>query len=285
MKRIALFLIVLLTGWVAGRCGGRVTVASYNLRYANHSDSVRGDGWGKRCPHVVALCRLGGFDIFGTQEGLYPQLQDLKSALPGFDYIGIGREDGKRKGEHSAIFYRTDRFELLDHGNFWLAQDADNPTLGWDAACVRICTWGRFRDRQSGFEFVFYNLHMDHVGEVARAESARLILKRISELPEGCPVILTGDFNVDQHSESYRLLECSTVLEDSYTVADFAYAPCGTFNDYKTGEYNDSRIDHIFLTPDVFKVENYGIMTNTYRDEKGARNPSDHYPVVVRLAF
>ena len=113
------------------------TVASYNLRNANAGDSAQGDGWGQRCAVMADLIRFHGFDLFGTQEGLKHQLDTLKNRLPGFDYIGVGRDDGGERGEHAAIFYRTSRFELLDHGDFWLSQTPDTPSVGWDAVLPR----------------------------------------------------------------------------------------------------------------------------------------------------
>lgn len=278
-----------------------MVVASYNLRYANAGDSANGNGWGQRYPYIAQLIRFHGFDIFGTQEGLYTQLQDLKKAMPGYDYIGIGRDDGKQAGEHSAIFYRTEKFEVVDHGNFWLSTITDRPNKGWDAVLPRICTWGKFRDKETGFTFLFFNLHMDHVGVKARAESAKLILKKIKEFPEKLPAILTGDFNVDQHSESYLLLDNSGIMRDAYQIADFRYAPNGTFNGFHPDRKTESRIDHLFLTKE-FDVKKYGILTDTYRSETkesaqkeqngnfpkevsmqkyDARTPSDHFPVMI----
>lgn len=117
-------------------------IASYNLRQLNDGDNREGNGWTVRAPHVAALISYHDFDIFGTQEGFKSQLDDLKALLPGYDYIGVGRDDGAEAGEHSAIFYDTSKFAVLDHGDFWLSETPDRPGLGWDAACVRICTWG-----------------------------------------------------------------------------------------------------------------------------------------------
>ena len=330
-----------------------MVVATYNLRNANGGDSTNGNGWGQRYPYIAQIVQFHGFDIFGTQEGKYPQLQDLRQAMPGYDYIGVGRDDGKRAGEHSAIFYRTDKFEVLEHGDFWLSEITDRPNKGWDAVLPRICTWGEFRDKQTGFTFLFFNLHMDHVGVQARAESAKLILEKIKEFPKKLPAILTGDFNVDQTSESYQLLffnlhmdhvgvqaraesaklilekikefpkklpailtgdfnvdqtsesyqllDGSGIMRDSYEIADFRYAPNGTFNGFHPDRKTDSRIDHLFLTKE-FEVKKYGILTDTYRSEAKesarkeqngnfpkevslskyeARTPSDHFPVMI----
>ena len=166
-----------------------MVVATYNLR--NGGDSTNGNGWGQRYPYIAQIVQFHGFDIFGTQEGKYSQLQDLRQAMPGYDYIGVGRDDGKQAGEHSAIFYRTDKFEVLEHGDFWLSEITDRPNKGWDAVLPRICTWGEFRDKQTGFTFLFFNLHMDHVGVQARAESAKLILEKIKEFPKNLLIAMS----------------------------------------------------------------------------------------------
>ncbi|RHJ94943.1 endonuclease/exonuclease/phosphatase family protein [Parabacteroides bouchesdurhonensis] len=301
MKKIIYGILFLFcVSWMM-QAGKPMVVATYNLRYANEGDSAKGNGWGQRYPYIAQLIQFHGFDIFGTQEGLYHQLEDLKKAMPAYDYIGIGRDDGKLEGEHSAIFYRTDKFEVLEHGDFWLSTITDRPNKGWDAVLPRICTWGKFRDKETGFTFLFFNLHMDHVGVQARAESAKLILSKIRALPEQLPVILTGDFNVSQKSDAYKLLDSSGILRDSYEIADFRYAPNGTFNGFHTDRKTGSRIDHLFLTND-FEVLKYGILTDTYRseiqgsevEEKNgnfpkevsmqkyrARTPSDHFPVMI----
>ena len=121
------------------------TVASYNLRYANKTDSINGNGWGQRYPVIAKLIQFHGFDIFGSQEGYLAQLNNLKQELPDYDYIGVGRDDGKDAGEHSAIFYRTDKFELIEKGDFWLSETPEKPSIGWDAALPRICSWGHFK--------------------------------------------------------------------------------------------------------------------------------------------
>ena len=280
------------------------TAASYNLRYANHGDSVNGNGWGQRLPYIAKQIQFHNFEIFGTQEGLIHQLRQLNEALPQYNYIGIGREDGKEAGEHSAIFYRTDLFEVVEHGDFWLSETPEKPSKGWDACLPRICSWGHFRHKATGFEFLFFNLHMDHIGKQARVESAFLVQDKMKELGRGknLPAILTGDFNVDQTHRSYDAFVSKGVLCDSYEVCDLRYAPNGTFNAYDPNSYTDSRIDHIFVSPS-FRVKSYGVLTDTYRAPKGekykddvvdcpseiklkayeSRTISDHFPVRVVL--
>ena len=298
----------------------QLLVGSYNIRYKNANDSIKGDVWSKRCQVICDQVNFMAPDIFGAQEVLYGQLQDMKKVLDGYDYIGIGRDDGKRAGEHEAIFYKKDKIRLLDHGDFWLSETPEKPGLGWDAVCIRICTWGKFSvntpddGRRRGLfgrgpkpkEMVFYyfNLHMDHVGVVARREAAKLVVGKIREIAQGAPVILTGDFNVDQTNEIYTIFTQSGVLKDSYDAARIRFAENGTFNAFKTEYYTTSRIDHVFVSPEM-KVEAYGVFTNSYWtpddtdemlkssdapqeisfDNYIRRNPSDHYPVFVKVRF
>lgn len=266
------------------------TAASYNLRNANSADSLQGDGWGNRCPIIAGLVQFHEFDIFGTQEGLRHQLDSLKTSLPKYDYIGVGRNDGKKEGEHAAIFYRIDKFELLEHGDFWLSETPEKPSVGWDAVLPRICTWGHFKYKDTGFEFLFFNLHMDHIGKQARVESALLVQQKMKEIGENLPAILTGDFNVDQTSESYQVLHESGILSDSYEVAQLRYATNGTCAGWNPNTYTPNRIDHIFVTKN-FIVEKYGVLTDTYRIKNEAtgmyeaRIPSDHFPVKAVLKY
>lgn len=266
------------------------TAASYNLRNANSTDSLQGDGWGNRCPIIAGLVQFHEFDIFGTQEGLRHQLDSLKTSLPKYDYIGVGRNDGKKEGEHAAIFYRIDKFELLEHGDFWLSETPEKPSVGWDAVLPRICTWGHFKYKDTGFEFLFFNLHMDHIGKQARVESALLVQQKMKEIGENLPAILTGDFNVDQTSESYQVLHESGILSDSYEVAQLRYATNGTCAGWNPNTYTPNRIDHIFVTKN-FIVEKYGVLTDTYRIKNEAtgmyeaRIPSDHFPVKAVLKY
>lgn len=307
MKSKNIFLILLFT-LVMVSCRSYTptifTAATYNLRNANGSDSLEGNGWGQRYPIIAQMVQFHGFDIFGTQECFWHQLKDLKSVLPNYNYIGVGRDDGKDKGEHSAIFYRTDKFELIEKGDFWLSETPGVPSKGWDAVLPRICSWGHFKYKDTGFEFLFFNLHMDHVGKKARVESAFLVQRKMKELGENLPAILTGDFNVDQTHESYSALVGQGNLYDSYEISDFKYATNGTFNGFDPNSFTESRIDHVFVSP-AFHVLKYGVLTDSYRALKGdvkkanvkdypqeiavkayqARVPSDHFPVEVILEF
>lgn len=299
MKRLLLFALLLLSFQLSAQ---QLTVGSYNIRYKNWNDSVQGNVWNKRCQVICDQLNFMAPDVFGTQEVLYGQLQDMKAALDGYDYIGIGRDDGECAGEHEAIFYKTDKIKLLDHGDFWLSETPEKPGLGWDAVCVRICTWGKFSLDET--VFYYFNLHMDHVGVIARREAAKLVVARIREIAQGAPVVLTGDFNVDQTNEIYAIFTESGLLKDSYDAARIRFAENGTFNAFKTEYYTTSRIDHVFVSPEI-QVESYGVLTNSYWtpdetidtlkafdapqeisfDKYIRRNPSDHYPVFVKVKF
>ena len=259
----------------------QMLVGSYNIRYKNSGDSINGDLWPKRCQVMCDQVNFMSPDIFGAQEVLHGQLIDMLACLNGYDYIGVGRDDGAAAGEYAAIFYKNDRVKLLDSGNFWLNETPDVPKLGWDAACIRICTWGKFKDLRTKKKFYFFNLHMDHVGVVARREAAKLVVSRIKEMTQDAPVVLTGDFNVDQTDEIYGIFAHSGILKDSYENARIRFAENGTFNSFKVETKTDSRIDHVFVSPS-FKVEAYGLRTDSYW-AKGRRNLSDHYPVFVKL--
>lgn len=313
MKKLFLFASLLVTLTLSAQ---EMLVGSYNIRYKNWNDSVQGEMWPKRCQVICDQVNFMAPDIFGTQEVLYEQLVDMQKALDGYDYIGIGRDDGKRAGEHEAIFYKKDKLVLLDHGDFWLSETPEKPGLGWDAVCNRICTWGKFgvkapktrhglinkRNPVPVCEFYYFNLHMDHVGVMARREAAKLVVQKIREIAQGQHVILTGDFNVDQTNEIYTIFTESGLLKDSYDAARIRFAENGTFNNFKTNYYTTSRIDHVFVSPATY-VKAYGVLTDSYWtpddtddvlkatdapqeisfDTYIRRNPSDHYPVFVRI--
>lgn len=279
MKRILLVAILMVCAVVVS--AQDLYVGTYNIRYKNKDDSIKGNVWTKRCQVMCDQINFESPDVLGMQEVLVGQLHDFQRLLDNYSYIGVGRDDGKEAGEYAAIFYKNDRVKLLDSGNFWLNETPDVPKLGWDAACIRICTWGKFKDLRTKKKFYFFNLHMDHVGVVARREAAKLVVSRIKEMAQDAPVVLTGDFNVDQTDEIYGIFAHSGILKDSYENARIRFAENGTFNSFKVETKTDSRIDHVFVSPS-FKVEAYGLRTDSYW-AKGRRNLSDHYPVFVKL--
>jgi endonuclease/exonuclease/phosphatase family metal-dependent hydrolase len=268
-------LFLCLTPFVSAQ---HLNVATYNIRCENRGDNANGNGWNRRCPEVVNLIRNHDFDLFGAQEVVVNQLNDLQTSLPEYAHVGVGRDDGKSMGEFSPIFYKKYLVELLNSGTFWLSPIDSVPNVGWDAALPRICTWAKFQ-LKNGTKFWFFNLHMDHLGKVARLESAKLVQRKIREMCGNGNVILTGDFNMDQNSEGYKI--SAETLADTYLKAEERHATKPTFNDYNLHATGDSRIDHIFVSI-RFEVIGYDIVTDTYQKDS-TRLPSDHYPVRAEL--
>lgn len=287
-RKIAIAMLCLLASFAAQ--AQELLVGSYNIRYQNSGDNATPNAWAKRVDVLCELVRTRRPDIFGTQEVLYRQMLDLRERLPRYACIGVGRDDGRREGEHECIFYDKEKIELLDSGHFWLSPTPDVPSVGWDAVLNRMCTWGKFRTRKGRRTvFYFFNLHMDHVGVVARRESARLVVDKIRQLAGDKPVVLTGDFNSDQRSGAYLTFEQSAELADSYLLAESRFAPNGTWNDFKIGRKTDDRIDHVFVSPGI-SVSTFNVDTSFYwsKDASGAYVPlipSDHYPLWVRLSL
>lgn len=290
MKRFNGLIIVFLLSSVYV-FGQSLLVGSYNIRYSNEEDSCNGNGWERRCPVICSQVNFEHPDIFGAQEVLEPQLRDMLNQLDGYAFVGVGRDDGKEAGEYAPIFYDEKKVELVRNGHFWLSQTPDVPGKGWDAACTRICTWGEFKHKPTGKRFFFFNLHLDHVGKVAREKSSLLVMQKIAAIATfENPVILTGDFNVDQTDDIYDIFTRNGMLRDCYVHSRLRFAENGTFNAYHQDEKTPSRIDHVFVSPH-FTIDRYGILTNAYwthdgkRDSDVRRLPSDHYPVFVHLNF
>ncbi|MFT4093451.1 MAG: endonuclease/exonuclease/phosphatase family protein [Niabella sp.] len=247
--------------------------ASYNLRFDNKNDT--GNLWKDRMPAVASLIRYHDFDIFGTQEGLLNQLEDLLRELPEYACYGKGRDDGATRGEHAAVFYKKELFSLLASGDFWLSETPDKPGPGWDATCCnRICSWVYLQDKKSKKRFYFFNVHFDHQGKVARVESSKLMLNKIKEITKGSPAILTGDFNAGRETEPYKIIAGSDLVRDSYKEVQHPYANNSSFNGFGKSLNDYEVIDHIFITSQ-FKAVKWGILTDTYF----GKFPSDHFPV------
>lgn len=257
----------------------KMTIGTYNLRYDNANDS--GNLWTNRSPVVAELIRFHDFDILGTQEGLINQLNDINNPLSQYARYGRGRDDGKEKGEHSAIFYKQEKFMLLDKGDFWLSETPDTPSLGWDAICCkRICSWVYLKEKTSGKKFYFFNAHFDHQGVTARNESSKLILKKIKEIAGDAPVIFTGDLNGSHESDWYVSLSSSGLLFDTYGQVKHPYANNSSFNSFGTALDGHEIIDHIFVSKH-FATKKWGILTDTYH----GKFPSDHFPVLADVVF
>lgn len=251
-----------------------LNIATYNLRMNTERDGA--NAWPQRKELVKSLVRYHDFDILATQEGLPDQIADL-DAMHEYAHVGVGRDDGKHAGEHSAIFYKRQRFTLLRAGDFWLSQTPDRPSLGWDATCChRLASWAQLRDRHSGRKFYVFSVHFDHEGQVARRESAKLMLSKVKQIAGTAPVIVAGDFNSVPGTEQIATMK--TLLADAFDIsAKPAYGPVGTFNAFRIDSPLEERIDYIFVSPQV-KVLSYATLT----DSRHGRFPSDHLPVAIK---
>lgn len=279
MKRFFILAFLASIVWSAsGRPNDLVLrVATYNLRMDTKADSL--NAWTYRKENVKALIKYHDLDIFGTQEGYLHQLQAI-CELSEYARFGAGRDDGKDDGEHSAIIYKKDRFEILKSGNFWLSETPEVPGKGWDAVCCnRICSWAEFKEKKTGKMFFFFNVHFDHQGKIARIESGKLMVKKIKEIVGNKPVICTGDFNSTPETEQIQLL--SSYLNDSRKVTQLPpYGPKGTFNNRFENPIGDQPIDYIFVSSGI-KVLKCANVT----DNNGKYYPSDHIPVIADITL
>ena len=275
--KIVLSLFTALAVLVGSATAAPMNVASFNLRYNNPQDGP--NAWPARKELVKALIRHHAFDIVGTQEGLAGQVADL-AQMEEFDHVGVGRDDGKQAGEHSAIFYRKSRFALLDKGDFWLSETPDRPSLGWDATCCnRIVSWAKLRERDNGRVFYVFSAHFDHEGVVARRASADLLLRKIAEISRGEPAICVGDFNSTPDTPQMQVM--AKAMRDAFQVSQTPpYGPVGTYHGFRFDAPMLDRIDYVYVDRH-FDVRGYAALS----DSLHGRFPSDHHPVVARVEF
>ncbi|HEX5112301.1 MAG TPA: endonuclease/exonuclease/phosphatase family protein [Saprospiraceae bacterium] len=261
-------------------------VMTFNIRYANKGDGVH--DWDHRRPLVASIIRFHKVDLFGVQEALRSQLDDLVQDMPEYEWFGVCRTDGKVNpnpdGEFSAILYRKDRFERLEGNTFWLSPTPEIVgSVGWDANLTRIVTWAKFKDKQNGNVFYHFNTHFDHMGVVARAESARLILKKIQEIAGSDPVVLTGDFNCSEKEEPYQVItdpSSAFHLVDAKTISRLPHhGPEASFaGTFQISGLIDHRIDFIFVRQRVV-VFRHAILSDNWNGDLA----SDHLPVLAEI--
>lgn len=232
----------------------KVRWGTFNIRYNNPDDYRISCGWDQRRERVVQYLTDNQVDICGMQEVTYEQLMYLRRNMKDYDYVGVCRTDGKTKGEASPVFFRKDKYKVLDKGNFWLSETPDVVgSKGWDAALERIASWVKLKDRKTGRIFMAVNTHFDHVGKTARRESARLIMRKIQEIVGGNPAVVTGDFNVTEKDEAYTTMVTNEFrMNDAYHMTDNRTGVNFTYHDFcRIPAKKAEKIDFIFLTPNV----------------------------------
>jgi endonuclease/exonuclease/phosphatase family metal-dependent hydrolase len=252
---------------------------SYNIRYDTPADGV--NAWPQRKAAVAELLRQHAPDIFGIQEALPHQISELAAALPDYAWFGVGR-DASGGGEGVPVFYRKDRFTMLQSATFWLSETPDKPSRGWDAALNRICSYGQFEETSSRQRLWVINCHFDHAGQTARLESVRLLLSQIEKInPDGGPLVLMGDFNAEPESPPMVLLKqhLSDSRDSSHSPPS---GPSGTFSGFTVEGAVTRRIDYLFtVSRGPVEVLEHAVLD----DANAGRYPSDHLPVSVRISY
>ncbi len=252
------------------------TVISYNIRYDNQWDKE--NSWDTRKESIVGIFEKYSPSFIGTQEGLAHQIHYMDSALTEYDYIGVGREDGEKKGEFCAIYYISDTYNVIESSTFWLSDNPENVSIGWDAALERICTYGLFEHKQSKNRIWVFNTHFDHMGEIARKKSSELILARINDLNNfSGPIILMGDFNSLPNSGPVHTI--LKEFKDAFNISiNKPKGPKGTYNGFNEDQPIEKRIDYIY-------VKNIDVHNHEHIDDRldNSNHISDHLPVMVDI--
>ena len=278
-KKIVLFFICYLL--LHNAQAQELNVMTFNIRYDNPGDSM--NAWPLRKDNAASQILFHEATIVGVQEALHHQLQDLQQRLKEYKWVGGGRDDGKMKGEYSAIFFDNRRLELLQSKTFWLSEHPDSVGIkGWDAALPRVVTWAKFRDRKTKKIFYHFNTHFDHMGMVARKHSASLLLEKVNAIAGEIPVIITGDFNAHPDDEPIQVLtDAANRLHftDTKSVSLLShYGPSGTFNAFRDKEINDQPIDYIFIKKGITVLQ-HATLSQSWM----GRFSSDHFPVFAKL--
>ena len=276
MKQLITILFFLTTALFA-KAQTEVKVMSYNIRLDLKSDGE--NWWEKRKDRVAGLVNYYEADFVGLQEVVHNQLVYLKDSLLDYAFIGVGRDDGKQAGEYSCIFYKKDKYTVVEQSTFWLSPTPDMPSKGWDAALNRVCTYGLFKNNKTKKLVWVFNTHFDHMGKLARLESAKLIIKKINELnTKNYPVIVTGDFNSKPDAEPSQYMMAN--MQNSRSVSKLVYGNADTWNGFKFNEKPDGCIDYIFVSKDDrISVSKFATITDSY----DMKYPSDHFPVLATI--
>ena len=252
-------------------------VMTYNIRLDVAVDGE--NDWTHRKEYFASQIQFYEPDVFGIQEAKPNQVIDISALLTPYNNVGIGRE-GVEKGESSNIYYKKERFKVIESNTFWLSETPDEISKGWDAAFNRVCTYALFKDKKTKSLFWVFNTHLDHVGAVARTKGIQLILSKIEVVnPKKYPVIFMGDFNSEPNTE--RIMELKKVMDDSREVSkQKPFGPSGTFNNFKHNEAVTKLIDYIFISKKSnIEVLKYAVLS----DSKDLKYPSDHLPVYVEI--
>ncbi len=259
----------------------KTRVMTFNIRLENKSDGI--NNWEMRFLQVGNFLRNSKADIIGMQEVKQIQLDDICKALPGYGYVGVARDDGKQRGEYCPLFYNKEKFDLIKSGTFWLSETPDTPSKSWGAACYRIATWAILRDKETFKNIVAVNTHLDHVSDLARQNGATLIKERISRMTNELPVVLTGDFNVNDNDPAYAKITTRIFpMQDTWKAVKSPKGPSYTFHDFgKLAPPEAQKIDFIFASSKI-QVKKSTVISSALG---GERFLSDHNPQTADIVF
>lgn len=251
-------------------------IMSYNIRMGAAKDGT--NSWEYRYPATALMLEDQKPDVFGVQEAFNYQIRFIEDNFMDYDCVGVGRDDGKQKGEFMSIFWNKKTVKMIRWGTFWLSETPDKPSMGWDAACKRTATWALMKDKKTGKQFYFVNTHLDHRGAEAQRKGLELIVSRIAEInPKGYPMVLTGDFNVKPDNAALKDLD--TKMQSARKIAPRTDNH-PTFNNW--GKIKpDMVIDYIYVSG-FSACPEYHTVTEKYGTWKYV---SDHYPIYAKLIF
>ena len=278
MKKKNTIVLVVMMLLVSGVFYGQnLKIMTYNIRLNVASDGE--NAWPNRKDYFMSQVQFYSPDIFGVQEATPSQVIDIASGMPKYSKFGIGREEGGT-GEACTIYYKKDRFKLQESNTFWLSETPNVVSRGWDAACNRVCTYGLFTDLKTKKTFYVFNLHLDHMGEVARVKGVQVVLEKIKTInTKKYPVFLMGDFNSEPNTP--QIAEIKKVMDDTRDVSkEKPFGPSGTFNNFKHNEPVTLLIDYIFISKNSgLTVQKHAVLS----DSKDLKYPSDHLPVLIEI--
>ena len=261
-----------------------IDALSFNIRFDNPKDGE--NAWPNRKEMVGQWVKSESPDVIGLQEALRHQIDDIKKVATAYSEYGVGRDDGKSRGEHCTILYLKKRFSLdkSDCGTFWFSDTPEKiASKSWGNEIPRICTWCRFIEKKTDKGFYVYNVHYDHRSQPSRLGASKLIIQRISKRKRfNDPIILMGDFNASENNPAIKIFKDEPLnLVDTFRVVKPDEKMVKTFHGFRGGSFSGGKIDHVFMLPKMGKVSSAEIV----RFNKDKRYLSDHYPVRAKLSF
>lgn len=278
MKKVVFLLSLLLS---VLSFSDSIDVMSFNIR--NHKNSnPKEDGihnWPARTDLLISFLKKENSDIIGFQEDRGGQVLFLSENLSGYSRVGVGRDNGVDYGEHTSIFYKKDKFSLVESGTFWLSETPDVvASISWDTSRVRIATWARLKDLSTGKNLLVFNTHFDHKGKMSQRKSAELIVKKAKKLSTSKdePIIIMGDLNFErEYREAYEPF-IKNFKDAKFATKTPAKGKNYTYNGF--GRDSVSEIDYIFISKNI--------QVNSYEQREIIEDGiyiSDHGPVIAEV--